>query len=228
MLGVLSPLLLLLVHGFLYNFIGQIVASRGQNYGPLAVTGLDAHVPFVPVFVLPYMFVWVFPVFLIGYLACRCQYDPEPCKRLCVPILLLMLICYGLWILFPVRCDLRLNDFVLSQNGILGELVRLNYLGASHWNACPSFHVAGPWFLYRAVRRSVPGLPSVFLIMVLCIAASTVLIRIHFLADIVCGVFVGEMVYRFTMKQKAVVRDSGSLGAEFGTLADSKGTAKIG
>jgi hypothetical protein len=35
-LGVLSPLLLLLlVHGFLYNEIGTIAASRGVNYGPL-------------------------------------------------------------------------------------------------------------------------------------------------------------------------------------------------
>lgn len=193
LLGVLSPLLLLLVHGFLYNVIGGIAALRGVNYGPQVWIPLDAKVPFVPLFVLPYLFVWIFPVFLIGYLVLKRGFDPAPCLRIATALLMLMPGCYVLWILFPVRVDLRVDESVLARHGFLGTLVRFNYEGASQWNACPSFHVAGPWFLYRAVRDAVPRMPRVFLCIVVAIAASTVLIRIHFLLDIVFGVLAAEL-----------------------------------
>lgn len=201
-LGILSPLLLLLVHGFLYNVIGGIAGSRGVNYGPQVWIPLDAKVPFVPLFVLPYLFVWIFPVFLIGYLVYKRGFDPAPCLRIATALLILMLGCYVLWILFPVRVDLRVDESVLARHGFLGTLVRLNYEGASQWNACPSFHVAGPWFLYRAVRDAVPKMPRVFLCIVVAIAASTVLIRIHFLLDIVFGVLAAELAYSSLFRRR--------------------------
>jgi hypothetical protein len=204
-LGVLSPLLLLLVHGFLYNEIGAIAASRGVNYGPQVEIPLDAQVPFVPLFVLAYLFVWVFPVLLIGYVVLKRGFDPAPCLRIAVPVFVLMLSCYVLWILFPVHVDLRLDESVIARHGFLGDLVRLNYKGASQWNACPSFHVACPWFLFRAVRDTVREMPRVFLLIVVAIAASTVLIRIHFLLDIVFGILVGELVYQLVLKRMPVV-----------------------
>ncbi len=201
LLGVLLPLFLLLVHGFLYNVIGGVAGSRGVNYGPQVWIPLDARVPFVPLFVLPYLFVWVFPVFLIGYLVLKRGFDPAPCLRIAMALIVLMLGCYMLWILFPVRVDLRLDESVLARHGFLGNLVRCNYAGASQWNACPSFHVAGPWFLYRAVRDAVPKMPLVFPGIVAAIAASTVLIRIHFLLDIVFGVLVAELVYQMVLRR---------------------------
>lgn len=200
-LGVFSPLLVLLVHGSLYNEIGRIAAWRGVNYGPQVMIPLDAQVPFVPLFVLPYLFVWVFPILLIGYVALKLRFDPSPCLRISIGLVALMLSCYVLWILFPVRCDLRLDEAVLARHGFLGNLVRINYEAASQWNACPSFHVAGPWFLYRAVRDAVPKMPRLFLFIVVAIAASTVLIRIHFLADIACGVLIGELIYHVVRKR---------------------------
>jgi hypothetical protein len=155
----------------------------------------------VPLFVLPYLFVWVFPILLIGYVALKLRFDPAPCLRIAIGLVALMLSCYVLWILFPVRCDLRLDEAVLARHGFLGNLVRLNYEAASQWNACPSFHVAGPWFLYRAVRNAVPKMPRLFLFIVVAIAASTVLIRIHFLADIAVGVLIGELIYHVVRKR---------------------------
>jgi len=112
-----------------------------------------------------------------------------------VSLLVLMLGCYALWILFPVYVDLRVGESVLNGHGWLGDLVRFNYNGASHWNACPSFHVAGPWFLYRSMPLAAAPRRWGFLAAVLAIIASTVLIRIHFLLDIVFGLLVAELVY---------------------------------
>ena len=200
-LVIASPLLLLFIHGSLYNRVGEIAASRGINFGLLIETPVDAHVPFVPLFVLAYLFVWFLPALLIIHLGRSTDWDPAPCGRLSVSLIALMLGCYGFWILFPVHVDLRLDPALVAQHGWLGELVLFNYNGASEWNACPSFHVAGPWFLYRAVRSAVPRMPWGFLVIVLAIAASTVLIRIHYLADIAFGIAAAELAYHGAFKR---------------------------
>lgn len=195
------PLLLLFAHGCLYNHLGDLAARRGVNFGPWLELPADARVPFLPVFVLPYLFVWFFPLVLLGYLAWHRRFDPLPCRRISVAMLVLMLACYALWIAFPVRVDLRLDGAALAEAGVLGDLVRFNYERASQWNACPSFHVAGPWFLYRAVGLYVPRVPRTFLFIVLAIAASTVLIRIHYLLDIASGLLVSELVLRGVLQR---------------------------
>lgn len=207
-LGIFSPLLVLLVHGLLYNQVGEVARWRGLNYGPAVEIPLDARVPFVPLFVIPYLFVWIFPVLLIGYAVRKRGFAPVPYLRISVSLVALMLSCYVLWILFPVRVNLRVDESVISLHGFLGDLVRFNYERASQWNACPSFHVAGPWFLYRAVRNMVLKMPGLFLFIVVAIAASTVLIRIHFLLDIVFGVLVGEIIYQGVLKRLPVATGS--------------------
>lgn len=52
----LSPLAVLLVHDLLYNPIGDLAGQRGTDFSPFITTPLDALVPYVPVFVLPYLF----------------------------------------------------------------------------------------------------------------------------------------------------------------------------
>jgi len=202
-LQVLSPLAVLLVHGLFYNPIGDLAGQRGADFSPFITTPLDALVPYVPVFVLPYLFIWFFPIVLMG-----CLYrelgirDSAPYLRLSWAILALMGICYVIWTVFPVRVDLRIDPFVLRQGGFLNELVRRNYEVASLWNACPSFHVASPWLLYRVLRYYVPGRHPIFLFLALSIMASTVFIRIHYLADIVGGVLVSELVFRVVLLRR--------------------------
>jgi hypothetical protein len=200
---VLSPLAVLLVHGMLYNPIGELAALRGTDFSAFIKTPLDALVPYVPLFVLPYLFIWFFPVVLMGGLYRNLgMRDPAPYLRLSLALLALMGICYTIWILLPVRVDLRIDEAVLRQGGFLDELVRRNYKVASLWNACPSFHVASPWFLYRILRHHVPGRHPVFFFLALSIIASTVFIRIHYLADIVGGVLVSELIFRVILLRR--------------------------
>ncbi len=197
---VLSPLAVLLVHGLLYNPVGQVVALRGMDFSPFIKTPLDALVPYVPIFVLPYLFIWFYPIVLMGWLYRNLGVrDPAPYQHLSVTLLALMGICYVIWIVFPVRVDLRMDEAVLRQGGFLDKWVLRNYVVASLWNACPSFHVASPWFLYRVLRHHVPGCHPIFLCLALSIMASTVFIRIHYLADIVGGILVSELVFRFVL-----------------------------
>ncbi|MCI5145135.1 MAG: phosphatase PAP2 family protein [Candidatus Electrothrix sp. AR3] len=95
-----------------------------------------------------------------------------------------------------------MEEAVLRQGGILGELIRLNYEVASLWNACPSFHVASPWFLYRTLGHYVPRRHLLFFFLALSIMASTIFIRIHYIADIIGGILVSELVFRFVLRRQ--------------------------
>ncbi len=199
-----EPLLLLpllLLHGLLYNRIGEISASRGTDFGPLLEVPMDAAVAFVPVFVIPYMFAWVFPPLLIGYLMFVTKTEPPSFRSVFLSLSVLMLACYTLWIAFPVRVGLRIDEPFLAAGGWLEQLVMFNYQQSSHWNACPSFHVAGPWFFYRIARELSPRLPRVYLGIVLAIIISTVFIRIHYLADILGGILISELVIRMVFQR---------------------------
>lgn len=194
-LHVATPLLLLFVHGSIYNTIGGIAAARGVDYGPLLEIPLDARIPLVPVFVLAYLLVWPFPLALVAWTILERGVDQALFRRLSLSLLVLMLACYALWILFPVYVDLRVGEAELARHGWLGDLVGFNYGRASHWNACPSFHVAGPWLLCRVVPLAARSGRWIFRGAVLAIIASTVLIRIHYLLDIAFGILVAELVY---------------------------------
>ena len=198
-LEALLPLVFLILHGFLYNEIGELAAARQIDMGPVIETPLDAWIPFVPVFVLPYTFVWFFPVLVVGYLMVM-RVEADKFRPMSVALLVLALGCYALWIAFPVQVGLRVEESSLAAHGWLGKLVLFNYQGASHWNACPSFHVAGPWLLYRAARLMEPRLPRFFFWAFVAIALSTVLIRIHYAVDIVCGLVISELVIRMVFK----------------------------
>ena len=196
----LLPLGLLLLHGTLYNEIGEIAAARGVNYGPFVETPFDSMIPFVSVFVIPYSLVWLFPVLLIGYLMVA-KVDPRAFRSLFIAVLVLIVGCYLLWILFPVMVSHRMDEGSVAEHGWLGTLVLLNYHGASYWNACPSFHVAGPWLLYRAARALAPQMPKAIFLVVVAISLSTVLIRIHYVLDIVFAILVSELVFRLVFKR---------------------------
>ena len=194
-----EPLLLfplLFLHGVLYNEIGEISAARGVDFGPLMDQGLDAAVPFLSAFVIPYMFAWGFPVFLIGYLMLATKTPAASFRPVFAALVVLLVTCYTLWITFPVYVGLRLDETFLAEGGWLDQLVLFNYQNSSYWNACPSFHVAGPWFLYRTAKLLYSRLPRVFLWIALAIIVSTVLIRIHYLMDIVGGLLVSELAVR--------------------------------
>jgi len=173
----LLPLGLLLLHGTLYNEIGEIAAARGVNYGPFVETPIDTMIPFVSVFVIPYSLVWLFPVLLIGYLMVA-KVDPRAFRSLFIAVLVLMVGCYLLWILFPVMVSHRMDEGSVAEHGWLGTLVLLNYQ-----------------------RALAPQMPKAIFLVVVAIILSTVLIRIHYALDIVFAILVSELVFRLVFKR---------------------------
>ena len=197
MLEIVLPLCFIVLHGLLYNAVGSgVTDARGIDFGPVVMTWLDARIPFLPPMVFPYMLAWFYPLFLVVALVKKRGVGILEIRRIFAAILLLELLCYCLWVAFPVKVGLRVDETALAAHGWLGSLVLLNYEHATVWHACPSFHVAGPWFFYRTAQLYGVRFIRAFLVMFVAIAVSTVTIRIHYLMDIVVGLAVSELVFR--------------------------------
>ena len=194
------PLGFVVFHGLFYNAVANAVtARRGADYGPVLATWLDERVPLVPLMVFPYMIAWVYPLFLVGGLVAKEEVGVVVVRRIVVSALLLELVCYALWIAFPVKFSMRVDEAELAALGWLGSLVRLNYENATAWHACPSFHIAGPWLFFRAAQLYRIRFVRTLLFVFIAIALSTVTIRIHYVLDIAGGLLVSEAAYRFVL-----------------------------
>lgn len=195
-LEIFFPLLIVFVHYFLYNALGAAVEGRDLDFSSVIRTRLDDRIPFVPLLIIPYLLAWIYPLLLIVYLVRKRGYDVVMFRRIVFSIVVLLAICYPLWWFYPVKVWVRVADAELLAGGWLEQLTLFTYQHTTVWNACPSFHIAGPWFLYRAAElyggRSSPTLLALFV----AIAISAVAVRIHYLADILVGLVIAELVVR--------------------------------
>ncbi len=90
---------------------------------------------------------------------------------------------FVLFALFPSQGPER--DFTADGGGIIG----LVHLVDSRFNAFPSLHVANPWLVaFLAVKeRKISPLSVLFVVIALSISISTMLVRQHYLLDVLGG-----------------------------------------
>ena len=148
------------------------------------VSPLDAHIPFLPVFVLPYL-VW-FPFIGVG-LALLFFKDREAfvptASLLCAGFAAALII----FILFPNGQHLRPRS---AGAGPFAWLVQhLVYANDTNTNCCPSLHVMNQVAVYTGLRRSClveerPRLQKVLLLLTILVCASTVFIKQHSIEDV--------------------------------------------
>ena len=115
-LEIVLPLFFVIFHGLIYNAVGVIAASRGVDFGELAATGLDLHVPEIPLMVVPYMLAWLYPVILLVGLLRKGTPGVIAIRRILATFVVLELVCYGIWILFPVKVSLRMDEAILASH----------------------------------------------------------------------------------------------------------------
>jgi hypothetical protein len=195
-LEIFSPLLIVVVHYFLYNALGTTVEDQGLDFSWAIRTPLDDRIPFVPLLIIPYLLAWIYPLLLIIYLIRKRGCDVVMFRRIVFSSVVLLAICYLLWGFYPVKVWDRVADAELLAGGWLEQLTLFTYQYTTVWNACPSFHIAGPWFLYRAAEH-YGGSPSrTLLALFVATAISAVAVRIHYLVDRLVGLLIAELVVR--------------------------------
>lgn len=166
-----------------YSAIGHL----GGRIPPICTSlPLDAHIPFLPGFVIPYL-LW-FP-YWVGTLLYGLILEPRLFKRTMRYFMLTFTIAVCLFWLFPTTTGLRPED---PGRGLCGLLVRFVYWIDADANVCPSEHIVGLFAVLFAVwdseRLSKPGIKLAAVLIALVIAASTVLVKQHVVLDLIAAV----------------------------------------
>lgn len=141
---------------------------------------LDYKIPFVPIFIFGYVLVY-FSVLLL-YLVLR---EWEDWKRAIISFLLATTVAYIVFLLYPVRMNLRPD--LTGLTGIAMEVSRFYYFIDLPYNCFPSLHVTYPTLATLLTWRNHRYVRWVFLAMALIVAVSVVLVKQHYISDVIAG-----------------------------------------
>ena len=171
-----------------FTYFGTRLFLANATFHDLG-TRIDDLLPFVPFFSLFYV---------LAYLQWGLNYwlhaygERDDYYQLCTADLIAKLICLICFLALPVT----IARPSISEGGFFHQLTALIYSIDSPTNLFPSVHCLESWIAFRAAKRfkgAPRGYAIAHLILAILVFASTVLIRQHFLADVVSGILVVEI-----------------------------------
>jgi membrane-associated phospholipid phosphatase len=140
------------------------------------------------------LLVWAYPVYASVYFAvvlplflCRTR---RSFARLQIAVALASLLAFAVFVLAPMpypRPHLG--------GGAMEALLAMEYQIDQPRCTFPSLHVAIAWLLYLGMRDA-PGWRTPLLLFALGVAASTLLVKQHFVVDVVAGWLLAELCWR--------------------------------
>ena len=156
---------------------------------------IDDYIPFLSIFVIPYL-LW------FGYMAIGFIYlglvSRKDFFRLCWLIFGGMCICYILYMLFPNAQNLRPE---ISNNDIFSRMIKHIYDTDTNTNVAPSIHVLNSVFVHTALincqefKQRPRAWHWLSLISAILISMSTVFIKQHSVKDGLWALFLAFVMY---------------------------------
>lgn len=188
--------LLMVFHRLCYDLTGILLSGGAVDHGPLLRTRLDEWIPFVPVFVLPYILTWGYGGFIVLYALLSRTYDHRLFRYFYLAFLLMTGVECLLWLAFPAQISIRAEAAELARSGLLGELTAYVYQRATPWNVIPSAHIAFAWLAWLfSAHFAKTGHRWLFLALFSLVVLSVLFIKNHYLADVAGGVLLGQLIY---------------------------------
>ena len=174
-----------------YFFFGYGVLNRlnmfRDHYFNLALP-FEAHIPFVPAFTVGYFFVYV-SLLGVYFLSPTWEDFKKPTQQL----FWLSTIHYVLFLLIPVK--MQRPDLSTMSDGFFLWLTRFFYNIDHPVNCFPSLHVAYPTLATCLIWKKHPRWRVFFLLLSVLTAISVVLIKQHYVLDVVAGALVSLAVF---------------------------------
>ena len=173
---------LLLVFALLGLIFYELEATLVPKYW--MASRLDAYIPFLPVFVIPYL-AWFFFIGIglaVLFLKDRETFVPT-ISLLCAGMAAAIIV----FILFPNGQRLRPRN--VGEGPFAWLVEHLIYANDTNTNCCPSLHVMNQLAVYYGLCRSRlledrPGVQKALLILTVLVCASTVFIKQHSIEDV--------------------------------------------
>lgn len=171
---------------FVATYLPINVFSIGRRTHTLWLPG-EASLPFIPEFEFVYVLGYLLPAVAVLKLP-----DARRLARLLLAFLLTLGVAYATYLLFPVY----LERPALVVDSPATFFLSLEY-GDPSYNHFPSLHIATSLLLYLACRDGLRRSWRVlFTLLLIGIAASTLFIKQHYLADVAYGAALAGAAWR--------------------------------
>ena len=172
----------------------------------MIMSRIDKRIPFCEYFIVPYLFWFVYLVFMAVYFGFFCE-DLEEVKRLSKSMMIGMSVFLLISFLFPNGHTLRP---VLKEGNLSVELVKWLYQIDTSTNVFPSMHVfctiaAGIAFLRQENLMKLKGFKvSIHLITILIVFA-TMFLKQHSVIDVIGAMVLNVFCYLLIYRGKLIV-----------------------
>ena len=176
----------------------KLVEGARTHYN--LTTAVDRMIPFAPVSAPVYIAAFV--SWIAVYLYCAAQDMKRACRFLCAEFLAkcLCLLCFLALPTAIVRPE-------VTGHSLWEFLVRLVYWLDTPTNLFPSIHCLMSWMCYLGVRdlpRAPQWLKTGLCVFAVAVFASVLLMKQHFLADVLAGVALAELCYRLAANRRVL------------------------
>ena len=166
----------------LYDLVAEITLNRAS---PVFYTPLDYMIPFEPLFVIIYVFIFYpFVLFTIGYFA---YVRPEKFDRVFVALMIVYAISYLTYLIYPVRMD---RPDLSGRTDFLSRVMNKYYEDDLPVNCFPSLHAANSTLSAYFLSREKPKYAFLFWLIAVLVMVSTLFVRQHVIADEIAGFLV--------------------------------------
>lgn len=163
--------------------------------------GLDKQIPFLEIFLIPYVFWYLFQMGMVLY---TLRYDVPVFRRYMHFVILTYSAATVVFLLYP-SCQ-QLRPEVLPRENVLSRGVSLLYRLDTSTNVCPSVHVIGSVAVALAAghteRFSTGGWRAVFWLTALSICASTWFLKQHSVIDFLVAIPLCMVAYLLCFYEK--------------------------
>ncbi|MCP1186583.1 phosphatase PAP2 family protein [Paenibacillus sp. 1781tsa1] len=171
------------------NIFYGVLNHAGNHVYSLAIS-LDSMIPFVPIFIIPYV-LW-YP-FITGALIALAFKEKRTYFQTLIALCSGLVISYIFFALFQTAIE---RPDIRGNKGILFTIVDYIYRNDQPYNCFPSIHVLTSYLILRGTRvfgRAIWAMTSTFSILII---VSTVLVKQHVIVDVAGGILVGELCFR--------------------------------
>ncbi|OZM57471.1 hypothetical protein CIB95_08435 [Lottiidibacillus patelloidae] len=185
-LALAALLLIPLFHTF-YNLL-----NNDQRGAQLLITKVDELIPFVDIFIVPYIIWYPFIFLTMAYLAWK---DRAIYWKTLATMLISMLVCYAIYFVFQTHVPRP----ELQGKGFFTSLVKLIYANDEPYNAFPSIHSLTSFLmLFGIVKARGISKPVVMTVSItsLLIIISTLFVKQHVILDAVSAILLGFVVFQ--------------------------------
>lgn len=183
----LSLMLIFPLFHIIYKFLNT---PHGKVHNLSTV--FDVSIPFVKVFIIPYVTWYLFTYIIFFYIY---QKDKKIYLRTIITYAACLVLSYSIFYFFQTTVPRP----YLVENDIFTNLVRLIYKFDKPFNCFPSIHVLSCYLIMKSIKqlKSQNNFTKPFIYFIcLLIILSTLFVKQHVLLDILCAILLVEVVQK--------------------------------